>query len=480
MSMNHFLFIWSITSIIGSWTIRLIMLVVVLMRKRTRTAMGWLVVIFFMPWLGFFLYLLIGEYTLPRRRIELYKRLQEQFRALQRKYIENTNLVRQHFDPNLDTTMAITEKLTKMPILRGNEAEIITQTDEFIERLIADIEQATQTVHLMFYIFANDSTGKRVAEALIAAVVRGVTCRVLVDAVGSRDMIKTLGKHLTEQGVLCQTALKVNILRFYMARMDMRNHRKIVVIDGIVAYTGSQNIVDPGYGHRNLAWHDIMVRLTGPVVLELQSVFVGDWYSETGEILDGAGVFASPRLVGTISIQTLPSGPSYPIENYQSSVVAATYAAKREVTITTPYFVPDESFMQALRVASMRGVRVDLIVPQRSDQRLVGAASRAYFDELIESGVNVYFYTAGLLHTKSMIIDDSLAFVGTSNFDIRSFSLNFEVNLVFIGAPFIQRLKELHHHYRLLSTHVSLEQWKSRPFLKKLGQNVAKLMSPLL
>ena len=478
--MEHFLFIWSIVSIIGSWTIRLTMLVVVLMRKRTRTAVGWLVLIFFMPWLGFFLYLLIGEYTLPRRRIELYRRLQEQFRAIHQKYIDNTNLIRHNFDPHLDTTVAIIENLTHMPVLRGNDAELITRTDEFVDRLIADIDRATQTVHLMFYIYADDGTGNRVIQALIDAVKRGVTCRVLVDAVGSRAMLKKSSKYLIENGIHLHEALKVSLIRFYMARIDMRNHRKIAVIDGHLAYTGSQNIVDPGYGKKNLAWHDTMVRLTGPVVLELQAVFVGDWYSETGEILDGAGVYAPPRLSGTISIQTLPSGPSYPIENYQSGVVAALYAAKREVTITTPYFVPEESFMQALRVAALRGVRVDLIVPERSDQTIVGAASRAYFDELIDAGVNIFLYRAGLLHTKSMIIDDSLAFIGTSNFDIRSFSLNFEVNLVFIGAPFIQRLKELLHRYRLQSYLISRESWESRPVLRKLGQNIAKLMSPLL
>ncbi|MFC1511586.1 cardiolipin synthase [Candidatus Latescibacterota bacterium] len=479
--MEHILFVWSIVLIVGSWAIRLVMLVVLLVRKRTRTAVSWLLVIFFMPWLGLFLYLLIGEYTLPHRRIGLYRCLQEQFSALQQKYIDNSNLVRYNFDPWLQTTVDTTMKLTGMPVLRGNEADIITWTNDFADLLITDIDHAVHTVHLMFYIYSNDSTGRRVSEALIAAVKRGVTCRILVDAVGSRLMMKTLAEYLTQNGVHVHEALKVNIFRFYLARMDIRNHRKIAVIDGRIAYTGSQNISNPGYHERkNLAWHDMMVRLTGPVVLELQSVFVGDWYSETGEIIEGSGVYTQPQQVGNISIQTLPSGPTYPIENYQSSVVAALYAAQREVTITTPYFVPEESFMQALRVAAKRGVRVGLIIPEISDHSIVGAASRAFFDELLEAGVSIYLYKIGILHTKSMIIDDSLAFVGSSNFDIRSFSLNFEINLVFIGAPFIRQLKELHYHYQLLSIHITREQWAARPFQHKIAQNVANLFSPLL
>jgi cardiolipin synthase len=262
--------------------------------------------------------------------------------------------------------------------------------------------------------------------------------------------------------------------------MDLRNHRKIAAIDGEIAYTGSQNIVDTGYGHKNLAWHDIMVRLTGPVVLELQAVFVGDWYIETGEILDGPGVFTKPKVTGKLSVQTLPSGPTDPTENYQNSVVAALYAAQRQVTITTPYFVPDEAFRQALEVAALRGVEVNIIVPEQLDQIVVRAASRAYFDELLKSGVNIYFYTPGLLHSKSMCIDDSMAFIGTSNFDLRSFSLNFEINLVFFGAPFIRRLKKLQDEYRSHSTLVTREEWDTRPVRTKLAQNVAKLMSPVL
>jgi len=478
--MNEFLFYWSIFSIAGSWLIRIVMLALVVQRKPASAAMGWLVVIFFMPWVGLVLYLLIGENTLPRRRIERYGNLLSHIESIFHRYRQYSGIVRPDLGPSFDSTITLVEHLTRMPILTGNDAEMLTRTNDVIDRLVADINSARKHVHLMFYIFANDATGNRIGDALIHAVERGVTCRVLVDAVGSRPMLKTLGKRLSQKGVSIRPFLPVNLMRFYMERIDMRNHRKIAVIDSCIAYTGSQNIVDAGYGHFDLAWHDIMVRLTGPVVLELQTVFAGDWHFETGEMLDSPEVFTIPSSTGQMTIQALPSGPTYPTENYQHIVVAAIFAAQRQVTITTPYFVPDESFMHALKVASQRGVIVELIFPARHDQKVVGAASKAYYGELLDAGVHIYEYHPGLLHSKSMRIDDSLAFIGTSNFDIRSFTLNFEINMVFYGPIFVKHLRTIQEEYRANASLLTREKWQMQPRIKTFARNVAKLLSPLL
>jgi cardiolipin synthase A/B len=478
--MNELIFYWSIFTIAGSWLIRLIMLALVVQRKPANAAMGWLVVIFFMPWVGLVLYLLIGENSLPRRRIRRYADLRSRLGSFSNRYRQYTGIARPELCSSFDSTITLAEHLTSMPILNGNDAEILTRTNDFIDRLVADIDNARENVHLMFYIFADDSTGNRIGDALIRAVERGVACRVLVDAVGSRPMLKTLGKRLAQKDISIRPFLTVNLLRLYMERIDLRNHRKIAVIDGRIAYTGSQNIVDAGYGHRDLAWYDIMVRLTGPVVLELQAVFAGDWHFETGEVLDNPEVFTDPLFTGSMTIQALPSGPTYPTESYQRIVVAAIYAAQRQVTITTPYFVPDESFMHALKVASQRGVIVELIFPVRHDQKVVGAASKAYYGELLDAGVHIYEYQPGLLHSKSMRIDDSLAFIGTSNFDIRSFTLNFEINMVFYGSGLIDHLKTVQEKYRSNAIQLTRETWHAQPRIRTFARNVAKLLSPLL
>ncbi|MFC1693576.1 cardiolipin synthase [Candidatus Latescibacterota bacterium] len=474
------MFSWSLAYIISEWVIRLVMLVVVTRRRRPNSAMAWLLVIFFQPWVGLGLYLLIGRNRLPHRRVERHSRLLAEFQALGRRFENHPHIVHPQLAPEQMSAVTLAQHLGFMPILGGNDLELISGTEDVIDRLIADIDAAEHHVHLLFYIFADDETGGCVAAALYRAVKRGVTCRVLVDAVGSRSMIKTLGARMIEQGIEIHATLPVNILRFYMARIDLRNHRKLAVIDGYTAYTGSQNIVNPDYGHKDLAWHDLMVRMTGPIVLELQAVFLVDWYHETGEIFDSTTVFPEPPVTGKIPLQALPSGPNYPIENYQRIVVDALHSARKNVIITTPYFVPDEAFMQAIQIAALRGVEIEVIVPNRYDQILVGAASRSYYDDLLDAGVKLYLYTDGLVHAKTMSIDNAISFIGTSNFDIRSFSLNFEINLALYGSDVTCELRAEQNKYREKSIRLTGEEWKKRPAAEKVFQNIAKLLSPLL
>jgi len=471
---------WTILYIISEWLIRLIMLGVVTHRRRPSSATAWLMVIFFQPWVGLLLYLLFGEDRLPRLRIEQHSRLMRQMRTVIGRFEDQNNVVQPELDPTQRSVVRLAQHLGHMPILGGNHADFMSRTQEVIDRLVADIDAAEEHVHLMFYIFAPDATGERVLDALGRAAHRGVRCRLLVDAVGSRLLVKTKWREIAARGILMRPMLTVGKLRQHMARMDLRNHRKLAVIDGRVAYTGSQNIVDAGYGHKDLSWHDVMVRLSGPVVLELQEVFVLDWYFETGELLGARKVFPEPSITGDFSVQTLPSGPSYPIENYQRFVVAAVYAARQRVIITTPYFIPDEPFLEALQVAIMRGVDVDVIVPRRVDQLLVGIAGRSYYSDLLDAGVRVSLYTHGLLHSKTMSIDDAIGLVGTGNFDIRSFDLNFELNLVFYGEHATAALRTLQHQYLSRSFRLNRADWAKRPLRQRLAENVIKLTSPLL
>ena len=462
------------------WLLRLAMLPIVTRRRPASSAMAWLLIIFFQPIIGVVLYVLIGENRLPRKRVGLHTRLNEELVAVRRRFEHHENVVHPDLGPEIAPAITLAERLGYYPILGGNHVEFMTDTNEAIDRLIADIDGAARHVHLLFYIFAADATGRRVADALIRAEQRGVKVRVLVDAVGSRPMVKALSGELWAHGVEVREMLPVKFFRRRMARIDLRNHRKLAVIDGHIAYTGSQNIVDANYGHRDLAWHDIMVKITGPVTLELQAVFVSDWYFETDEVLNNAEVFPDPVLTGEVPVQALPSGPTYPTENYQRMLLAALHGARRRVIITTPYSVPDEPLMQAVQVAVLRGVEVIFVVPRRCDQILVGAAARAYYADFLDVGAKIFLYDAGLLHAKSVTIDDEISLIGSSNFDIRSFALNFELNLLLYGEEVTRELRQLQQGYIDRSSALTREVWRERSSVQRFIDNVARLFSPLL
>ena len=289
-----------------------------------------------------------------------------------------------------------------------------------------------------------------------------------------------MAPELARAGVEVFEALPVGFFRRGMARWDLRNHRKLVVIDGQIAFSGSHNLIEPSYGTRDFIWHDLSVRLTGPVVSQLQAVFISDWYFENNDLLEDPAFFPENPIQGDIAAQVIPSGPNYPTENYQRLLVSAIHGAQKHVTITTPYFVPDESLLNALETAALRGAEINLIVPQVADQRLVGAATQAYYEELLTWGINLYLYQPALVHAKTMAIDDAVAFVGTSNFDIRSFALNFELNMVFYSAALAGELRKRHEGYMKNSTRLELGRWEARPASSRIFQNVAKLFSPLL
>jgi cardiolipin synthase len=377
-------------------------------------------------------------------------------------------------------SLALATTLGEMPVLGGNDVELIARADEAIDLLVADIDAAVNHVHLLFYIFENDEAGGKVLAAMARATARGVTCRLLVDAVGSRPLLRHHARDIRAMGIDLKTALPVGSLRRLAARIDLRNHRKLAVIDGRTAYTGSQNIIEPTYGRKGMVWRDVMLRLTGPVVWELQVVFCSDWYFETEQLLKAQELFPEPAMCGAVPVQTLPSGPNYPTGNYQRIVVDAIHGARHNVTITTPYFVPDEPLLQACETALHRGVEIDLILPRRGDHRLVHAVSIAYAGELLEMGARVYLFHDGLLHAKTMSVDDEIALVGSSNFDIRSFELNFEINLLLYGPAVVGVLRRQQELYKQSSRLLTLEAFHGRPAGQRIVSNVAKLFSPLL
>lgn len=471
---------WSLLYLTSEWVIRLALLPVVARRHEPTAATAWLLVIFFQPWVGLAIYWLVGSKRVPRKRIRQHVARVTETQRLGHVARQLLHRVQPELGPKMVPLVTLAEELGEMPILGHNRADLMTDAQAFFDSLVADIDTARDHVHLMFYIFAADAVGRRIADALYRAVQRGVICRVLADWVGSRRMLKTLGREMQRHGVAVHAMLPIGFFRRRVARIDMRNHRKLAVIDGRIAYTGSQNLVDPHYGHKDLVWRDIMVRLVGPVVHQLQHVFLEDWYAETDELLEGEHLFPPPDTSGRAVIQTLPSGPVYETANYQRLVVAALYAAEQRVIITSPYLVPDQALLQAIEVAAHRNVDVSLVVPRRSDQRLVAAVGRAYFDDLLKIGARLYLYNDGLLHTKSMTVDDTLALLGSGNFDIRSFYLNFELNLLAYGPEVTAALRSIQQGYIASSKPLTLQEWQRRPLVYSTLDSVAKLFSPLM
>ena len=350
---------------------------------------------------------------------------------------------------------------------------------ETIDRIIGDIDSAHRNVHLLFYIFLADANGLRVGEALERAVTRGVTCRVLMDAVGSRQGIKKLAPRLRSRGVEVLEMMPVGLFRVNAARFDLRNHRKIVVVDGRVGFTGSQNIVNPDFvkGFPN---EELMVRVTGPVVAELQAMFLADHYFETGKVLDPKELFPELTGAGSSPAQVLPSGPGYGQENGRELIIAMLYAARERIVITTPYFVPDEPFLQAICAASLRGIEVHLVLSMHANQRITQFAQRSYYDDLLKVGIRIHLYCPRFLHAKHLTIDDDIALIGSTNMDIRSFALNAEINLLVYDRAVVQQLRAVQERYFANSDLLEAATWNRRPLASRVVQNTARLMDSFL
>jgi cardiolipin synthase len=470
---------WAWIFFVSEWALRLAMVVVVPFRRTPAAAKGWLMLIFFEPWIGLAAYLLIGRVRLSRWQRERLARLPEAMAKVRDRLAQDPNVFHPEVGPGLDQAVTLAEALGQCPILGGNSVELLVDYEGTFARLAADIDQARDHVHLQFYIFADDRATAPILDALGRAAARGVRCRVLADAIGSRTGLRTLRPKLAAAEVAIHAMLPINFLPWKKSRLDLRNHRKIAVIDGRIGYTGSQNMICADT-KENLRYEELMVRVTGPLVLELQYVFAADWFLESNEVLDGEAEFPSPELAGPVAAQALPSGPSFPIQNNQRIFVAGVYGARRRIVMTTPYFVPDEPLLQAMQTAALRGVEVHLVVSEKGDHPIVALAQESYYEELLEAGVRIHIYRESFLHAKQLCIDDTVAVIGTSNLDIRSFALNAELMLMIYDSGVAAQLDREYERYFANSRLTNLAEWRTRPFPRKVAQNLSRLLSPLL
>ena len=453
------------------------MLFYVPQRRSAAASRTWLLLIFLLPWPGLLLYALFGRVHLPRRRFEMQELASRRIREVQARVASASAQV--DLPLHLQPVVLLGQRLGDFDVSPGNQVELMTDYAGTIDRLIADIDAAGQTVHLLFYIFEDDATGRRVELALARAAQRGVQCRVLMDAVGSKRGLRRLGSRLPGQGVEVRPMMPVGFFRRNAARFDLRNHRKLVIIDSRVGYTGSQNIVNAECvpGHPN---EELMARLTGPVVAQLQAVFLADHYFESGRPLEYRDLLPQLTPAGRSPAQLIPSGPGYGRQNGQEFIVAMFYAARQRVVITTPYFVPDEPVLQAIRTATLRGVAVHLVVSMHANQLLTQLAQRSYYETLLAAGVMIHLYEPHFLHAKHLTVDDDIALLGSTNMDIRSFALNAEINLLIYDPAVVGQLREVQERYFAHSQLLTAEAWSRRSLPQKVLQNSARLADSLL
>jgi cardiolipin synthase len=460
---------------------------VVMQRRPIGESLAWIMVVFAIPVGGPLLYLLIGELRLGRKRgrryAELTKPVKEWLSAMPGRSPFEWPRLPEEFQP----VSQLFERTIGLPSIPCNQVELLSPWNHVFERLLADIDAARSSCHLEFYIWKAGGEADLVADALIRSRERGVECRVLVDAVGSRRFLRSaVAKRLRSAGVLLCAALPGGIIRMLFVRFDLRMHRKIVVIDGRIGYTGSLNLVDPRYFKRGEGygqWVDAMVRLEGPAVEALQITFLGDWYEETDATLEDvqqeADAVPQPQR-GDCPVQVMPSGPDLPAGSVELVLLTAVYSARRELVITTPYFVPNESLTQALVAAVRRGVKVVVVIPKKVDSMLVRYASGTAKGQLLEAGVRIAQFGGGLLHTKSVTVDGSYSLFGSVNLDPRSLRLNFEILLALYDAEFTGRLRELQQQYIDKSKLINLEAYRKRPRMRQATESFARLLAPLL
>ncbi|HWI31111.1 MAG TPA: cardiolipin synthase [Microbacterium sp.] len=477
---------WVVLVFVFDITVRIAAIIVVPRNRKPTAAMAWLLAIYFIPLIGVFLFLLIGNPRLPRKR----RRKQEQIND----YIHDTSehldfgTLRPHAPQWFTSLVTLNRALGAMPLAGDNDAHLISDYQESLDTMAAAMRDAREYVHVEFYILQADAATDNFFRAMEEACARGVVVRVLLDhwANQGKPFYRKTLKRLDAMGAAWRLMLPVQPFKGKYQRPDLRNHRKLLVVDGKVAFMGSQNVTDSTYNlkknlRRGLHWVDLMVRLEGPIVASINAVFLSDWYSETDEVLaEEIGLFDVSPGPGDLDCQIVPSGPGFEVENNLRLFAGLLYYAQRKIIMVSPYFVPDEGLLLAITTACQRGLEVELFVSEEGDQAMVFHAQRSYYETLLRAGVKIWMYKKPyILHTKCFTIDDEVAVIGSSNMDMRSFGLNMEISLLVRGEEFVREMRDVEDSYRTLSRELTLEEWKKQPLRSTVLDNLARLTSAL-
>ncbi len=459
--------------------------------RRPQTAMAWLILILAVPFAGFALFLLFGRTSVGRKR----QRLQADVNAaiLAAAPLDELAADAPPLPPLVEGFTRLNRHLAVLPMTHGNSVELIDDYDGCVAAMAREVAAAERYVHVQFYISAWDEVTAPFFEELVRAVERGVAVRFLFDHLGSKGIpvYREMLRRLEGTGIQWAPMLPIRPFKGEVRRPDLRNHRKILVVDGRVAFSGSQNLIEACYDkpknqRLGRAWVELMARLEGPAVQELNVVFATDWLTETGENLQR--LLGEPAQPGSdrpgaitgVGIQVVPSGPGFVSENNLRLFNSMLYSAERRLSLTSPYFVPDDSLLYAVTTAAQRGVDVELFVSATADQFMVAHAQRSYYEALLAAGVRIWLYPEPfVLHAKHFSVDDRVAVVGSSNMDMRSFALNYEVVMMMTGAEVVQRLARVQDTYRELSTELTLDVWRQRTRGQRYVDNLMRLTATL-
>jgi cardiolipin synthase len=455
--------------------------------RKPSSAIAWIMAVIFIPLIGILFFLLIGNWRLPKHRRDKQAHVSKIF-------LERTEGLHLASHPDdwpdwLPTIVTLNRNLGALPLVGNNTAELLPDYHGSIQAMADAIDVAEKYVYVEFFILVDDETTKPIMDALERACGRGVTVKVLSDHIAqfSYPNRKETVRRFKDMGAHYLPMLPLKPFKKHWRRPDLRNHRKLVVVDGRIGFVGSQNLITDHYHKpanikRGLHWKELMVRVDGPAVREIEAVFVTDWYSECDELLlpEAGNVHLGFLDQEKLDMQMVPSGPSFENDNNLKLFGALIQNARKRISVTSPYYVPDESLQMALVTAGSRGLDVELFVSEISDQFMVYHAQRSYYEELLRAGVKIYAYAAPtILHAKHLTIDDDVSVIGSSNMDIRSLTLHMEMMLLVHGREFCDRMRAVEDSYRANSKPIHLEPWLQRPVLEKSFDNLMRLTSSL-
>ena len=477
----------STIGIIAHLLIEAILITRVMTRPHREPAsrIAWVAVIAALPFIGMLIYIFFGETNIGRRRVERVKQVIQRMPTMATVSPGDAENARAEVPERYQHLFHTGRSINGFEAIGGNSARLMADSNATIESMVSDIDAATDHVHLLFYIWLPDNNGLKMVEALKRAAGRGVTCRAMADDLGSRTMIRSPHwREMREAGVHAASVLPIGnpLLRPLRGRIDLRNHRKILVIDGRVTYCGSQNCADPEFlvKAKFAPWVDAVLRFEGPIVRQNQHLFASDWMSYADEDIDDLlqEPIAAPK--PGFPALVIGTGPTVRYSAMPEMFESLFHAARRELTISTPYYVPDESMQKALCAAAWRGVRTTIIFPARNDSWVVGGASRSYYADLLEAGVEIYEFVGGLLHTKSLTLDGEITLIGSANMDRRSFDLNYENNILLYDPDLTKKVRARQQQYVSNSRLVTREMVETWPLARRLRNNTLATLGPIL
>ncbi len=438
-------------------------------------SLAWVTVLLSFPVLGFMFYVVFGRNITNTRMISRRNRRKLRRQESYRK----VNLKKTGLDQSSLQQIQLARNLSGAIFYPNNLVKVYVNGQDKFDDLLRDIEGAKHYVNIQYYIFHNDKIGSQVRDALVRAAKRGVKVRLIYDHVGSFRTKDSFFRQMKKEGIAAYPFFKV-VFPLFGTRINWRNHRKIVVIDGSIGYVGGMNVADRYIdgGKQFEKWRDTHLRIIGPAVGALQYSFAVDW-NFMGQPLIEDNV-TTQEIPAGIGMQLLTSGPTSKWTNLEFLFIKAIANAKKRVYIQTPYFLPTEGLLRALQTSALSGVDIRVMVPGKSDSLMLDHATRSYFVECLQAGIKIYLYQGGMLHAKTVLVDDEFVSIGSTNFDFRSFEHNFEGNMQIYSKEINQQLDEIFRNDLKESRRVNLAEWKKRPITQKAAASVVRLLSPIL